>query len=231
MKRQTPTDVIAIDGPSASGKSTVARLVARDLGWIYVDSGALYRAVTWKVLVEGLSTDDSGPVIAVASGCAPEFYLADGALQCRLDGHDLRDELRTVRINEHVSPVAAVPRVREQIVSWLRGMVKYGKLVVEGRDIGTAVFPQARFKFYLDAAPEERARRRHREMEGNGASLGDVDSSLKRRDAIDSTRKTAPLRAADDALVIDSTGRSIDEVVAVILATVKARPQGRMQTT
>ncbi len=212
-------DVIAIDGPSASGKSTVARGVAGALSWLYVDSGALYRAVAWKALRDGEDVHDADAISGMVESVTPEFFVDGGAVRFRLDGVALDRELREEVINRSVSPVAATPAVRARLTRWLRDMRVHGNLVMEGRDIGTAVFPDAAFKFYLDASAEERARRRHAEMTDveSAMSVGDVHASLKRRDTIDSGRKTAPLTVADDAIVVDSTGMGIDEVVQFVV--------------
>jgi len=212
-------DVIAIDGPSASGKSTVARRVARELGRLYVDSGALYRAVTWKALRDGVDTGNPVALAALVQSLQPEFFVKDGAARFRIDGIEFDSELRTTAIDRHVSPVAAVPEVRVRVVAWLRSMSALGKLVMEGRDIGTAIFPNASWKFYLDASLEERTRRRHAEMAGREQprSAEEVGDSLKRRDRIDSGRKIDPLKIAPGARVIDSTRMSIDEVVKCVV--------------
>ncbi len=214
--------VVAIDGPSASGKSTVARRVAQALGWLYVDSGALYRGVTWQALQDGVDTGSADALGELVRGMDISFHVADGAVSFRIGGRQLGLELRSDEINAHVSPVAVAPEVRAHVVRWLREMRALGSLVVEGRDIGTAVFPETPFKFYLDASPEERARRRHLEMTGRNedANLDRVGDSLKRRDRIDSSRKTDPLRIADGAMVIDSTAMGIDEVVKAVLEKV-----------
>jgi len=216
-------NVVAIDGPSASGKSTVARRVAQALGWLYVDSGALYRSVTWLALRDGVDTGDGDALARLVREMDVTFFESDGAVCFRIDGRQLGPELRTESINAHVSPVAAVPEVRAHVVRWLRDMRSLGNLVVEGRDIGTVVFPDSPFKFYLDASPEVRARRRHLEMSGDEESLDvtRVGDSLKRRDRIDSSRKTAPLRVADAATVIDSTAMGIEDVAAEVLDSVR----------
>lgn len=212
-------EIIAIDGPSASGKSTVARHVAGALGRLYVDSGALYRAVAWKALKDDVDAHDGAAVAQLVDVTQPEFFVKDGAVCFRLDGVELDRELRDETINRNVSPVAAEPTVRTHVTQWLRDMMELGDLVMEGRDIGTVVFPDASYKFYLDASPEERARRRHAEMEAAEAemSVGDVHASLSRRDQIDSRRMTAPLAVADDAVVVDSTAMGIDDVVQSIV--------------
>ena len=211
-------EVVAIDGPSASGKSTVARRVAKALDWLYVDSGALYRAVAWKALQENVDPQNLQALSDLVEVTEPTFFVSEGAVCFRLNDVVLDRELRAETINRHVSPVAANPDVRACVTQWLHDMLSLGNLVMEGRDIGTAVFPDARYKFYLDASPEERARRRHAEMPTveSEMSVCDVHESLKRRDTIDSRRMTAPLAVADDATVIDSTKMDVDGVVQFI---------------
>lgn len=213
-----PSDVIAIDGPSASGKSTVARRVAARLGRLYVDSGALYRGLTWRTLEEGRDPAVPAETLAVLKGLPIEFFVADGAVRFKIGGCEPVAEIRGERVNERVSLVAAVPEVRAQATAWLRDMTVHGALVMEGRDIGTVVFPDARFKFYLDASPEERARRRQGELAGT--DVGRVMASLQTRDRQDSGRSTAPLRVAPDARTVDTTGLSIDDVVDRIVAVI-----------
>ena len=215
--------VIAIDGPAASGKSTVAKRVAAGLGCLYVDSGALYRAVTWKALRSGVETNSPSALSTLLVGFPIRFSVAGGAVGFTLDNVDPGMELRTERVNSHVSEVAATPEVRSCVNEWLRSMTRFGDLVVEGRDIGTAVFPSAGFKFYLDAAPEERARRRYAEIatDKGGVSKTDIGESLKKRDRFDSNRQKDPLRIAPDAVVIDSTGMSIQNVADMILEQVR----------
>jgi len=213
--------VVAIDGPAASGKSTVARRVAKALNRVYVDSGALYRGVTWLALRRGVDLNDGNAVVAMAESLKPAFAVTEGAVRFTLDGEDPGDGIRTQVVNDSVSRVAAQPRVRARVTAWLREMSAYGELVMEGRDIGTAVFPDARWKFYLDASPEERARRRLAESR-EPLDAETVSRSIQRRDAVDSGRKAAPLRVAEDAVVVDTTGRSIDQVVEQVLAAVRA---------
>lgn len=216
--------VVAIDGPAASGKSTVARRVAAELGRLYVDSGALYRAITWKALQDGIDVGNPIAVAELAESLPVEFVVRENTVWFTIDGVRLDRELRTETINTSVSPVAAVSAVRSVVVSCLRGTAALGELVMEGRDIGTVVFPETPWKFYLDASPEERARRRHAETAGRetGCSVTKVGESIGRRDRIDSGRKTGPLRTAPDALVIDSTGMSIDEVVDLVVERVRS---------
>jgi CMP/dCMP kinase len=219
-----PDQVIAIDGPSASGKSTVARKVAALMGYLYVDSGAVYRAVTWKALQKG-TVADADALKAMIGQTSIECFARDGAVRFKLDGVELVSELRTERVNENVSVVSAIPDVRTKVVNWLRSMLKFGNLVMEGRDIGTAVFPEAKFKFYLDADPVERARRRSAELAGSGASVqvSAVHDSLKRRDKIDSSRKLDPLKIAPGAVVIDTTSMNADAVAQEIAGRIREK--------
>jgi len=214
-----PNKVIAIDGPSASGKSTVARKVAAGLGYQYVDSGALYRGIAWKAAELGCNPAKPEEIIAAMERMDVRFFVESGAVRYRIDGYEPRAEIRTERVSGLVSFAAAIPEVRAKVTQWLRNMAGLGKLVMEGRDIGTVVFPEADAKVYLDASPEERARRRHAELKpaGETADVNRVMDSLKNRDQRDAGRKTAPLKLADDAQVIDTTGLSIDQVVENIL--------------
>jgi cytidylate kinase len=216
-------DVIAIDGPSASGKSTVARKVAARLGRIYVDSGALYRSIAWKAMTVGCDTSCGEAVVAALGAMKVECDVVAGAVRYRIDGYEPAAEIRTEQVSGHVSQVAAVPEVRTAITDKLRGMSRFGALVMEGRDIGTVVFPDAKEKFYLDASPEERARRRSAELvvPGGNADVSKVKSSLEARDQHDRGRKTAPLKVAGDAQVIDTTGLGIDDVVEEILKRIQ----------
>ena len=220
------TEVVAIDGPAASGKSTVARRVAGELGFLYVDSGAMYRGITWKALMEKVGVNEPAAIIRMLSRVAVDTYVSADSVRFRLDGVDPLRELRDREVAENVSLTAAIPEVRDRVNKWLREALRFGSLVVEGRDIGTAVFPDTPFKFYLDASPEERARRRHAEgTDGEAASVHEVRQALKRRDTIDSGRQAAPLRVAPGATILDTTGLTIDKVVALIVGHVR-RPGG-----
>jgi len=215
---------VAIDGPSASGKSTVARAVARELGFVYVDSGMFYRALTRAVLRRGHRADDAAAVIETMRLCRWETSVQDGAVLLALDGEVGGAELRSPEVAEAVSEVAAIPEVRQFIVARLRETRAFGSLVMEGRDIGSVVFPSAAFKFYLDADPAERARRRLRDLAGLGASadVEQVRRSLERRDLRDQTRSEAPLQIALGAEVLDTTAMTVEEVVRHIVARVRA---------
>ena len=218
-----PKSIVTIDGPSASGKSTVARQVAEILGGVYVDSGSVYRGITWQVLREGKDPGKPDEVIACLRRMKLEFVNEGRAARLRVNGIDPGAEIRSDAVQERVSEVAAIPEVRQTVNRRLRATTRFGDIVMEGRDIGSVVFPTARHKFYLDAVPEERARRRHLEKAaGEGASgVHTVMDALKRRDAKDSGRQTAPLKVPEGAVVVDTTGISIEQVVERIVARVR----------
>lgn len=219
--------IVAIDGPAASGKSTAAKRVAAALGMLYVDSGAVYRGVTFEALRRGVDVRDSQALVAAMRAMDFRFFVRDGAVRFSVGGFEPVAELRTAAINENVSPVAANPQVREQVTAWLRDMAGHGDLVMEGRDIGTAVFPATPLKFYLDASSDERARRRHAEMAASATavSVDAVGQSIARRDRIDSGRQTAPLRVGEGAVVVDTTSMAAPEVADFVLAEVRRRLQ------
>ena len=211
--------VIAIDGPAASGKSTVARRVAAELGFIYVDSGSLYRGMTWFALIKKVPLNLVDEVVELMNKAQWDFFVRDGAVGFRIDGLEPGQELRSALVADNVSAVAAIPAVRVFISERLREMVRFGSLVVEGRDIGSVVFPQTPHKFYLEATAEARAQRRQKDMAqiGEQFAVQQVQASLNKRDAQDSGRKTAPLQVAPGAEVVDTTALGIDEVVALVI--------------
>jgi cytidylate kinase len=211
---------IAIDGPSGAGKGTVARAVARALGYRHVDTGAMYRAVGWLALRAGLSWEDEAALEALARGA--RFDL-EGA-RVVVDDHDVTTAIRTPEIDRAATAVARIPGVRAALVAQQRAMAAGGGVVMEGRDIGTVVFPDADLKIYLDATPEERARRRATDPAhaGGAAGVASVAGALAERDRLDRTRKASPLAIADDAVVIDTTGMDVSEVVARALALVRS---------
>ena len=217
--------VIAIDGPSGAGKSSVSKRVGAKLGYLHVDSGALYRIMTWQCLVRGVDTSNPAAVAACAEQVEIECRPENGAIAYYVGGEAPGDRIRTPEINAHASPVATVKAVRDRITALLRGMTRYGNLVVEGRDITTAVFPDSPARFYLTASAEARAARRQKEEVEKGIAnqtAEAVKASLLARDAIDSTRKYAPLRKADGALEIDSTNLTIDQTVDAVLNALPA---------
>src|SRR5262245_42994151 len=203
--------IIAIDGPSGAGKGTVAKAVARALGYRHVDSGAMYRAVGWKALQDGVALDAEAEVAALAARSAIDV----AAVHVTIDGRDITREIRTPEIDRAAASVARLPTVRAILVARQRAMGTGGGIVMEGRDLGTVVFPHADVKVYLDASPEERARRRASDPAHTGvpAAVAEVATLLTERDRIDSTRQASPLYAAPDAIVIDTTGKPIEQVV------------------
>jgi len=216
--------IVAVDGPSASGKSTVSRRVAKAVGYLYVDSGAMYRGITWKCVKEGIDVKDTQEVTNLLIRIKLELVVKDQAVTYLIDGEDPGQEIRGEAVRERVADIAAQQPVRVYIVSKLREMAKFGSLVMEGRDIGSVVFPDTPFKYYLDADPEERARRRAAEIKQTEGTddVNAVLSSLKRRDHKDSSRATSPLQIALGAKIINSTGMGIDQVVGVILDDLRA---------
>ena len=215
--------VVAIDGPSGAGKGTVARAVAARLNYRHIDTGAMYRAVAWKGVQEGLDLADEDAIAGLAARARIE--VGDGAIS--VDAIDVRTAIRTPEIDAAAAAVARQPRVREVLIAQQRRIGGRGGVVMEGRDIGTVVFPDADVKVYLDASPDERARRRASDpahAAGKGAAaVQDVASALAARDRSDSTRSVSPLSVAADAVVIDTTGVPIDQVVERVLALVQQR--------
>ena len=219
------TNVIAVDGPSGAGKSSVSRIVGEKLGYLHVDSGALYRIMTWQCLEEKVDTSDPAAIAAFAANVAIECRPEDGRIAYYVKGEQPGNRIRTPEINAHASQVATVKEVRDRITALLRDMTRYGNLVVEGRDITTAVFPDSPARFYLTASAEARARRRQKEEVEKGIanqSAEDVKKSLLARDAIDSTRKYAPLKKADGALEIDSSDLTLEQVVETVMNALPA---------
>jgi len=216
--------IIAIDGPAGAGKSTVSKILAQRLGFLYIDTGAMYRALTLKALDEGIDIGDSARIIGAARASDIELINNhNGTLKVKLDGKDVSLAIREPRITRFVSDIAKIKEVRECMVTLQRKFGRKGDCVLDGRDIGTVVFPDADKKFYIDAAFSERVSRRHKELLGLGQKIGfqDVEQDLKNRDTIDSTRAVGPLKKADDAVYVDTTDLTIDEVVAKVLSYIK----------
>jgi cytidylate kinase len=217
--------IIAIDGPVGAGKSTAGRLLARRLGYRYIDSGAMYRALAWKALQVGLDLDDETALRRLADGIAFEFLLVDDRLLVLVDGREVSREIRGRQVDEASSKVSAFSGVRTVLVARQREMARHGGVVMDGRDIGTVVFPDADVKFFLDARPEERASRRYREIataEG-GRGREELAEEIRTRDARDTSRAASPLRRADDAVAIDTTDMDPSQVVATMEQAVRRR--------
>lgn len=220
---------IAIDGPAGSGKSTIGHHVAMQLGYLYFDTGVMYRAVTWLALSRGLALDDEAEVADLAATSDIDIRDPGSANDGRLatvlgDGIDITWEIRRPEVDAAVSRVAAYPRVRQALIEQQRRIGHAGRVVMVGRDIGTVIMPDADLKIYLDASVTERARRRFQEVQANGqaTTYEQVLQAMQRRDAFDSTRATAPLRAAADAVIIDSTDLATAETLVRVLAVIDA---------
>jgi cytidylate kinase len=213
--------IIAIDGPSGVGKGTVSKAVSETLGYRHIDTGAMYRAVGWKALHEGVALDDEPALAALA---ARAVLMVEGG-RVAVDGHDVTRAIRTPEMDKTAAAVARLPSVRAALVTRQREIGAHGGVVLEGRDIGTVVFPRANLKIYLDASAEERARRRANDSAhtGSGAGQAAVAAALEARDRSDTTRTASPLTVAQDAVVIDTTGVPVDEVVRRVLELVQRR--------
>ncbi len=211
--------VVAIDGPAGAGKSTVAKLAAKELGYTYIDTGAMYRAVAWKTLQRKADVTDA-LILGVVKDIDVRLAYKDGVTQVFVDGQDITGEIRTPEVSHIVSQVAALGPVREKMVDLQRRMATEGGVLMDGRDIATHVLPDADVKIFLTASIEERAQRRWKEMKEKGydMSLEELQKDIAARDKADSEREISPLVQADDATLLDTTGRSIDGVVARILA-------------
>jgi len=217
--------VLTIDGPSGSGKGTVSRLVAERLGWRLLDSGALYRAVGYAAGAEGVDLSDTEAVTRCAQTTKIRFVApADGGdTRVLVNGHDATDELRTETAGAAASAIASVPSVRQALVDIQLGFRRQPGLVADGRDMGTVIFPDAPFKVFLTASAAERAKRRYKQLKEKGLSvtLNSLQREIEARDARDASRTVAPLRPAADAVLVDSTGMPIADVVARVLAVVQ----------
>ena len=213
--------IVAIDGPSGAGKGTVARTVSQALGYRHIDTGAMYRAVGWKAQHDGIPLDDEEAVAELARRAG---IIVEGGI-VSIDGHDVTRAIRSPEIDKAAAAVARLPKVREVLVKRQRDIGEQRGVVMEGRDIGTVVFPEADVKIYLDASHEERARRRANDPAHTGGQAGQaaVAASIEARDKSDTTRTASPLTLAADAVRIDTTGMPIDQVVARVMDLVQAK--------
>lgn len=215
--------IIAIDGPSGAGKSTLAKRLAKKLRFIYLDTGAMYRALALKVLRQGVDLADDARLAELIAGTEIDLQEMHGRLAVLLDGEDVAGQIRTPEISQMASKVSALRVVRARMLELQRAMGKRGSVVAEGRDIGTVIFPEAEVKVFLVASVSERARRRYDELKASGrvVDLDETRREIEERDKRDSERDLAPLRPADDAVLIDSSSVDADEVAATVLAHIQ----------
>ena len=217
--------IIAIDGPSGAGKSTLAKRLAKELEFVYLDTGAMYRALALKVLRQGIDLADDARLAELIGATEIDLKERRGKLEVLLDGDDVAAEIRTPEVSQMASKVSALRIVRARMLELQREMGRRGDVVAEGRDIGTVIFPEAEVKIFLDASVSERARRRYDELIASGRAV-DLDQTLREieeRDRRDSERDVAPLRKAEDALMIDSSRVTADEVAAIVLAHIQEK--------
>ena len=217
--------IVAIDGPAGAGKSTVAKRLAKELGYTYMDTGAMYRAFAWRVMEQGMDLSDERELRRVLQETNIELVEHYGRTGVLLNGVDVTDRIRTPELSQLASRVSTSKIVRERMVELQRAMGSQGGVVAEGRDIGTVVFPDAEVKIYLDASSQERARRRFEELRGQEgrATMEKTVSEMEERDRRDKERDIAPLRKAEDALVIDSTDSAVDGVMERIMQEIKKK--------
>jgi CMP/dCMP kinase len=217
--------IIAIDGPSGAGKSTLAKRLARDLGYTYLDTGAMYRALALKILRQGLDLGDATKLARLVEATDVDLVHREGNLQVLLDGVDVSALIRTPEVSQMASKASAFSVVRKRMLDLQRALGQRGNVVAEGRDIGTVIFPQAEVKIYLDASVQERARRRYEELRaaGRDVTVEETIRELKERDKRDSERDVAPLRKAEDALAIDSSGLTAEAVLERVMRVIKQK--------
>ncbi|MFI3210744.1 MAG: (d)CMP kinase [Peptostreptococcaceae bacterium] len=211
--------IIAVDGPAGAGKSTIAKIVAEKMNINYIDTGAMYRAITYKALCEKIDISNEDAI----SNLAKETLIDFKENNIYLDGKILTEEIRTLEVSSNVSNIAKITDVRHLMVDVQRNIAKKTDVILDGRDIGSYVFPNADYKFFLVATSEERGRRRHKEMieKGYDITLEEIINDIEKRDEIDSNREFAPLKKADDAILIDTTGKTIEDVVLNLINTIQ----------
>ena len=216
--------IIAIDGPAAVGKSTMGKLIAHELGYTYIDTGAIYRAITWKVLKNNIDINDENMISDIVSKTYITISLKD-YYHIFVDGEDVTEKIRDPKIDRNVSQIARLPKIRRQLIHLQRKLAEKGNIVMEGRDIGSVILPKADIKLYFSASEEERIKRRYKELidKGYDVDYEEVKKHIVKRDEIDSKRKYAPLIKPKDAIIIDSTEKSIEEVKVEILKIIKSK--------
>lgn len=214
---------VAIDGPASSGKSTISKLIAKENHFVYLDTGAMYRVVTLAVLKNQISLDDHRAIEKLVQTIEIGFSMQDGKQSVFMNGEDVTDEIRSVEVTRNVSAVSALKEVRTRLVHLQREIAENHSIIMDGRDIGTVVLPQAEIKIFLVASVEERAKRRFIENQEKGIEMSyeELVEDIRRRDHIDSTRKESPLKKAEDAIEIDTTTMTIDDVVKTVTALIQ----------
>lgn len=217
--------IVAVDGPAGSGKGSITQIVAERLNLVTIDTGAMYRSVTLAMLEQNVGIDDLDKIVEILKNIKIEFKEEENTKKVFLNGKDVTLKIRSKEVNEFVSPVSTIKIVREHLANLQREMAKTIDVIMEGRDIGTNVFPNADVKIYLDATPEERARRRFKQNEENGIKIpfDEILKNVKERDYIDSHREIAPLKKADEAIYIDSTGMTIDEEADEVIKIIEEK--------
>ena len=217
--------IVAVDGPAGSGKESITQIVAERLNLVTIDTGAMYRSVTLAMLEQNVGIDDLDKIVEILKNIKIEFKEEENTKKVFLNGKDVTLKIRSKEVNEFVSPVSTIKIVREHLANLQREMAKTIDVIMEGRDIGTNVFPNADVKIYLDATPEERARRRFKQNEENGIKIpfDEILKNVKERDYIDSHREIAPLKKADEAIYIDSTGMTIEEEANEVIKIIEEK--------
>lgn len=218
---------IALDGPAGAGKSTVARMVAKQLDYVYVDTGAMYRAITWNVLQKRIPLSDSAAIADICANTKITLRPGPSGQTVQVDGQDVTEEIRSPEINRNVSQISAVPAVRQVLVRMQKEMAAGKGVVMDGRDIGTSVLPDAEVKVFLTASARKRAERRYLELKEPEMTLEELERDIERRDRLDSSREVSPLRQAEDAVLLDSTDMTLEEVVQAVLELCRTKMEWR----